>query len=232
MGHMEDKDFDQLFKDQFAEAEVAPSANLWAGIEKELLPRKRVVLPGYWMAAAVVIVAVMVGVLMPKSEPIRLRGSAEFVANNLNTPTIEPSKAVDAVVVEEVKVESTPLIIAARLNENDVKKDFEAMQPIAVRKHPFNMVVENAPAVVAKVEPEVPADDRMIARVEAPQDVTATAEAEQHKGIRNVGDLVNMVVNKVDKRDKKLIQFNTDEDDNSSLIAINIGFFRFNKRDK
>jgi hypothetical protein len=234
MGHMQDRDFDQLFKDQFAEAEVAPSANLWAGIEKELSPRRRVVLPAYWMAAAVVIVAVMVGVLMPKSEPIRLRGSAEFVASNLNTPTIAPSKTVEAVVVEEAPMESTPLVIAARLNESDVKKDFEAMQPIAVRKHPVHTDVRNTPAVVATVEPEVTANDLMMARVEAPQEVIAITETEQpeHRGIRNVGDLVNLVVNKVDKRDKKLIQFNTDEDDNSSLIAINIGFLRFNKRDK
>ncbi|RZK67786.1 MAG: hypothetical protein EOO85_25115 [Pedobacter sp.] len=51
---MEDRDFDQLFKDQFEEAEVTPSANLWGNIEKELSPKKKVVLPAYWMAAAVV----------------------------------------------------------------------------------------------------------------------------------------------------------------------------------
>ncbi|HEX8608377.1 MAG TPA: hypothetical protein VF679_07045, partial [Pedobacter sp.] len=63
---MEDKDFDQLFRDQFEEAEVRPSANLWGNIEKELSPKKRMVLPVYWMAAAVAVVAVMVGLLMPK----------------------------------------------------------------------------------------------------------------------------------------------------------------------
>ena len=54
----------------------------------------------------------------------------------------------------------------------------------------------------------------------------------ERKGIRNVGDLVNFVVDKVDKRDKKLLHFNTDEDDNSSLVGINIGFLKLNKKNK
>jgi len=231
---MQDKDFDQLFKDQFEEAEITPSANLWSNIERELSPKKRVMLPAYWMAAAVVIIAVMVGLLLPKDQPIRLRGSVDFVASNPNTATMAPSKAVEEVIVEEKQKESTPLIIAPRLNESDVKKDFEAMQPIAVSAHPINKEIHDASAITAQASQEAPENDVMIARVETPQEVKAIAEVEQpeHKGIRNVGDLINIVVNKVDKRDKKLIQFNTDEDDNSSVVAINIGFLRFNKRDK
>lgn len=230
---MEDRDFDQLFKDQLGEAEVTPSSNLWGNIEKELSPKKKVVLPAYWMAAAVVAIAVMVGLLMPNSEPIRLQGSADFIANS-SKETVAPAKVVEEVVLEEKAVKSTPLVIAARLNEQDVKKDFEVMQPIEKSSHLVNMEVQNTPALVAQVALEEPATEVMIARVESPQEVAVVNEVEQpeHKGIRNVGDLINIVVNKVDKRDKKLIQFNTDEDDNSSVVAINIGFLRFNKRDK
>ena len=52
----------------------------------------------------------------------------------------------------------------------------------------------------------------------------------ESRGIRNVGDLVNYVVDKVDKREEKFIQFKTDNDDNSSLIGLNIGMFKFNQR--
>jgi hypothetical protein len=234
MAHMEDKDFDQLFKDQFEGAEITPSANLWSNIEKELSPKKKVVLPAYWMAAAVVAIAIMVGLLMPKSEPIRLRGSSDVVASTLKTDAVAPSKIEEQVVSEEKQEESTPLVIAARLNENDVKKDFAAMQPIVESSHPVNMEVQSTSAVSAQIAPETQANDVMMARVETPQQVAVSTEEEQpeHKGIRNVGDIINLVVNKVDKRDKKLIQFNTDEDDNSSVVAINIGFLRFNKRDK
>lgn len=52
-----------------------------------------------------------------------------------------------------------------------------------------------------------------------------------NKGIRNVGDVVNLIVNKMDKRKDKLIQFRTDDDD-SSLASINIGPFKIGKRNK
>ncbi|RZK80383.1 MAG: hypothetical protein EOO85_01000 [Pedobacter sp.] len=233
---MEDKDFDQLFKDQFEEAEVAPSTNLWDNIEKELSPKKRVMLPAYWMAAAVVVIGVMVAVLMPKTEPIRLQGNRDVAAATVAPEVISSAVVADrlATVVEDKEEKSTPLVIAARLNEEDVKKDFELVQPNVARKHPVNMDVQTSPSIIAKVEPESPVNDVMIARVESTPEVQANTIAEQpeHKGIRNVGDLINIVVNKVDKRDKKLIQFNTDEDDNSSVVAINIGFLKFNKRDK
>jgi hypothetical protein len=236
MEHMEDKDFDQLFKDQFEEAELAPSTNLWDNIEKELSPKKRVMLPAYWMAAAVVVIGVMVAVLMPKTEPIRLQGSRDVAAVIVAPEVISSVVVADrsATVVEDKEEKSTPLVIAARLNEEDVKKDFELVQPIVERKHPVNMDVQTSPSIIAKVEPESPVNDVMIARVESTPEVQANTIVEQpeHKGIRNVGDLINIVVNKVDKRDKKLIQFNTDEDDNSSVVAINIGFLKFNKRDK
>ena len=233
---MEDKDFDQLFKDQFEEAEVAPSTNLWDNIEKELSPKKRVMLPAYWMAAAVVVIGVMVAVLMPKTEPIRLQGNRDVAAATVAPEVISSAVVADrlATVVEDKEEKSTPLVIAARLNEEDVKKDFELVQPNVERKHPVNMDVQTSPSIIAKVEPESPVNDVMIARVESTPEVQANTIVEQpeHKGIRNVGDLINIVVNKVDKRDKKLIQFNTDEDDNSSVVAINIGFLKFNKRDK
>ena len=52
----------------------------------------------------------------------------------------------------------------------------------------------------------------------------------EHTKIRNVGDLINFVVEKVDKREQKFLQFKSDDDDNSSLVAINIGPFKLNAR--
>jgi hypothetical protein len=52
----------------------------------------------------------------------------------------------------------------------------------------------------------------------------------EKKGIRNAGDLINFVVEKIDKREQKFLKFSTDEDDNSSLVGINIGFIKINSR--
>lgn len=78
----------------------------------------------------------------------------------------------------------------------------------------------------------------MMASAEVPQrldnvnTISETEIATEKKGIRNVGDLVNFVVEKIDKRDKKLIRFNTDDDDNSSIVGINLGFVRLNPKNK
>ena len=45
MHHMQDKEFDQLFKDKFDDAQIEPSANLWANIEAELVPKRKRVFP-------------------------------------------------------------------------------------------------------------------------------------------------------------------------------------------
>ena len=234
---MQDKDFDQLFKDQFADAEITPSSNLWAKIEQDLEPKRKRILPAYWMAAAVVIVAVSVGLLMPKTEKIQLQGNPDAMANNMIDN--QPASAVKPVVRTTVEVsndatKSTPLIIAPRLTAEDVKKDFVAMQPILAKSHPVNIAPVSSEDAMAQIEEKVRDNEAMIASVEIPEEANTIVEAghQEHKGIRNVGDLVNLVINKVDKRDKKLIQFTTDEDDNSSLIAINIGFLKFNKKHK
>ncbi len=236
---MQDKEFDQLFKDQFAETEITPSANLWGKIEQELEPKKSTILPAYWMAAAVAIIAVTVGLLIPKTEKIQLRGSADFVASTMattdNAPKAEVREKTAAIKVPSSEEKSTPLVIAPRLTDADVKKDFAAMQPIAAEAHPVHIGVPVVSPTLAKVsEPVAPVNETMMANATIAETSNIITEEEQpeRRGIRNVGDLVNIVVNKVDKREKKLIQFNTDEDDNSSVIAINIGFLKFNKRDK
>ena len=57
MQHMPDKDFDNLFRDKFMDAEIEPSVNLWAKIEDQLEPRRKRTLPIYWMAAASIVIA-------------------------------------------------------------------------------------------------------------------------------------------------------------------------------
>ncbi|MHA4896746.1 hypothetical protein ACXZ1K_18500 [Pedobacter sp. PWIIR3] len=236
---MEDKDFDQLFKDNFEDAEITPPANLWGKIKQELEPKKKTILPAYWMAAAVAVIAVTVGLLIPKTEKIQLRGSADYMASTMvPTDTAPQAVAADQITVTEASAtgeKSTPLVIAPRLTEADVKKDFALMQPIAADPHPDHVKVVEASTTLAKVtEPVTPVDENMIASANVTETNNTITEVEQpeHRGIRNVGDIVNIVVSKVDKREKKFIQFNTDDDDNSSLVGINIGFLKFNRKDK
>lgn len=233
---MQDKEFDQLFRDKFEGAEIEPSAHLWGNIVQELEPRKKRVLPVYWMAAAVTIVAVSVGLLMPEKETIRLQGSDFAAATPVAEPLVKPENAGIKTngSSDENITESTPLVIAPRLTATDVEKDFVAMQPKTANVHPVNMEPEIVQPVVSQIvnEQAAPQTEAVIASAIVPDESNAITETEpaERKGIRNVGDIVNYVVDKVDKREKKFLKFNTDDDDNSSLVAINIGILKFNKR--
>lgn len=237
MQAMQDKDFDQLFKDRFEEAEIQPSSNLWGNIEKELTPKKKKVFPVYWAAAAVVVIATTIGLLSQKTEPLKLQGNPVETAQVEKLP-VTPSKPNSVVEEPVVEPKSTPLVLAPRVKlENLVRKNSQlAVQPNPEVKRQQIKVVEVAPEhkeeikSVATLEKEI-----MIAKVDPPvvtdhSNQIAETEVRERKGIRNVGDVINFVVDKLDKREKKIIQFKTDDDDNSSLIAVNIGILKFNSR--
>lgn len=256
MGAMQDKEFDKLFKDQLENAEVTPSAGLWDHIAAELEPKaKKRRLPVFWMsAAAVVVVALMIGLLMPKTAPIRLQGIQDLSAvNDTETgvslsdhtgsanagPSVNAgsSEAAGAVTKfanqhENETYHSTPLIIAPRLTENE-KKGLMVMQPKPqIPRHVDKEIREIPEEMIAGQKTEEPANEVMIAAVDVSKQQQPTEEEDvtSNRGIRNVGDLVNYVVDKVDRRERKFLKFNTDDDDNSSLVAINIGFIKLNSR--
>lgn len=56
-----------------------------------------------------------------------------------------------------------------------------------------------------------------------------TKPAAKKHGIRNFGDIVNLVVAKVDKRKDKLIQFSDTDDDESVISAVHLGALKIKK---
>lgn len=56
-----------------------------------------------------------------------------------------------------------------------------------------------------------------------------TKPAVKKHGIRNFGDIVNLVVAKVDKRKDKLIQFSDTDDDESVISAVHLGALKIKK---
>jgi hypothetical protein len=236
MQHMQDKAFDQLFKDALEHAEIQPSADLWNNLAKDLKePVVKRQLPIYWMVAAVVAVVLLsVLLLLPGQEKIKLQGAPMAVKDTRVAPVVveRAISTQDAAITNGDK--STPLVIAPRVNEAAMEKDFKAMQPKEVLvRHDIKIVPVMPEVRQAMVADPYSGQDMVIAKVdvtEAPaQNVTAETEEPEYKGIRNFGDLVNYVVDKVDKREHKFLKFSSD-DDNSSLIGINIGFIRLNAK--
>lgn len=253
MQHMPDKEFDNLFKDKFRDAEIAPSANLWANIEQQLAPKRKRSFPVYWMAAASVTVAITALLVFQKTEKIRLRGVAAvaitgqtaapittgntvIAEENLSNTANNSNKSFANAPVQTMKVRTAENV----LPENNLEKKENDLQPNAMIAHLPIKKIEIEPMNVVPKEAAVATENSqtMMASAEVPQrlenvnTISETEVATEKKGIRNVGDLVNFVVEKIDKRDKKLIRFNTDDDDNSSIIGINLGFVRLNPKNK
>lgn len=248
MQPIQDKDFDQLFKDAFSDAEVTPSRDLWSSIESEIEPKKKRIVPFYWLYAAAVLLIATVGVFIYQQQ--NTDHSDRNLASN-RTETIKP----------EVKGNSVNDSISAI--PQAVEKQVENTMPVVTKKpsssiaktNKIELKPEEKPRVVTA--PEMQKQETMIAKVEDPQQdikekikeaiqqpkemVTAMVETpttdvinendQSNKGIRNVGDVVNLIVNKVDKRKDKFIQFRTDDDD-SSLSSINIGPFKIGKKNR
>lgn len=241
MQHMPDKEFDQLFRNKFEDAEIEPSTNLWANIEEQLEPKKKRVLPIYWMAAASVAVAITALLVFQKTDKIQLRADDKFVSN---------VKAVEEVVLSaaDTKLETTTVskenesesfvakVALKEVVENKSINTQLAMQPSQdVERLPIKQQ-EVMPLTIVPIKETIVENPIAIAQV-TPRDIETNVISEtdnlsERKGIRNVGDLINFVVDKVDKRDKKFVKFNTDDDDNSSIVALNIGFLKLNKKNK
>jgi hypothetical protein len=250
MQPIRDKDFDQLFKDAFADTEVTPSRDLWSNIENEIAPKKKRVIPIYWLSAAAVLLIATIGILLYQQQNATNEGKQ--LANN----TIEKTKPevkepivkdTTATVVENME----PVLpvrpkVASVIAKTKIKPE---AKPITLKeKHSMITAPEmlKQETVVAKVEETKndirtkiekailqPTEDVVTATVATPvkTDEPVNDNEQSNKGIRNVGDVVNLIVNKMDKRKDKLIQFRTDDDD-SSLSSINIGPFKFGKRSK
>ncbi|WAC38978.1 hypothetical protein [Pedobacter sp. SL55] len=250
---MPDKDFDQLFKDRFTDAEIEPSADLWGNIAGQLEPKKKRPFPVLWMAAASVAVVASVMLFTQRSEKVQLQGASEELAvvkpanesQTLQVAAIEETATGKATVLSDAAVSNRRLVsntIAKVTSPTEIKEveknNFIAMQPsessdrLDIKREQIKPLDVTPKETILKEN----AEEIMMARV---VDTKGTGVAyvdpdeetnDNKKGIRNVGDLVNYVVDKVDKRDKKLIRFDTDDDDNSSIIGLNIGFLKLNKK--
>jgi hypothetical protein len=256
MQHMPDKDFDKLFRDQFMDAEIEPSADLWSNIADKLEPSKKRSFPLMWVAAASVAVVAAVMLFTQSDEKILLRPNAiakASVSNESNTAAVPVTTVVNTpneAVADGVEMPNATKSVQAvkrsvapveAPNANEQKNIFASVQPSETNDH---LVIKDdikrgevKPLEVIKQEKVTTETqtNRMIAAAVPTKDETTeyidpVEDNDNKKGIRNVGDLVNYVVDKVDKREKKLIKFNTDDDDNSSIIGLNIGFLKLNRK--
>ena len=232
MQPIQDKELDQLFKNTFAEAEMLPSRDLWSPkLTVGPIVKKKKQFSFIWMAAASMAV-VFTFSLFSKQEKLKLFNPNVEIAEEFETteisevvPTVE---AVQPIVGMDKPMQQN--VVA----ESKVVTQVVEVLPSVSSKNPAVAVVE-APLpkaeVIAVPTFQAAVDQPIVQNSGLRDNVVSEVVSEKPEKIRNVGGLVNFVVDKLDKRNRKAIQFKT-EDDESSLIGINIGLLKFNAKSK
>lgn len=250
MQPIQDKDFDQLFKNAFDDAEIAPSRDLWSNIESEIEPKKKWIIPVYWLSAAAVLLLVAAGILVYQQQNINPKQLTSYVAPKVEQPAVVEQPVKDSVItpvkpIEKVEavlpVNTKPVTSLAKTNLKKVARPVEKQKIVTAPE-----VLKQETVIAKTEEPKKDIRTKIEEAILQPENKTVIAanpaavkidepindnDEQNTKSIRNVGDVVNLIVNKVDKRKDKFIQFRTDDDD-SSLSSINIGPFKIGKRKK
>lgn len=249
-----DKDFDRLFQSKLDDIEVEPSAMVWDNIIDELdgKIKKKMGLP--WMRIAATIVVMMGASLLflrPDAEKVTLRGTANtelaatpsagstasgdmaigpenVVSDQISEPPVKHSKkqALAAAHKSIPKADSFADTIQSVANINITQPEPQNIKTVtAMAQHPISVVDERI---------QLPANLNHNGTVKpvnmVPVTIIQPEEPVKKKKIRGLGDILNAVIAKVDKRHDKVIEFaNTDEDDSFIIKGVNLGLLKVKK---
>ena len=250
---MQDNEFDGLFRNKLDGFESEPSERVWTGVDAGLEGKKRPVLFWLSLAASIVVLITAGMLFMPKGHRDEHPGNT-IVKNTAQPKAAKPVEQVAIAPVAVKKTEPVKAGLKTRIAtykeqeivapapvkpeeaivRNEPVKPIEQPEMIASAVTPKADQVKSTPVVpgpetplVAKSNIDIDAVANTLKPVlaaNAQPQVKLTTPAVKKHGIRNFGDLVNLVVAKVDKRKDKAIQFTDDEDgDGSTLTAVNIG---------
>ncbi|MBE7174787.1 MAG: hypothetical protein INR69_00195 [Mucilaginibacter polytrichastri] len=238
MKAMQDKDFDAFFADKLGEMEEMPSAEVWSGISAHIQPKPKKKFP--WLAvAASVLVLITAGVFVfrnAEEKPKEIARVEPMVKErSVVEPKVQPDEPVSPLktaheavrVAENSGRRSAPFRKPAQ-QKNRSEKGMDAnpvseergVQLAAAQTQPLNLGMhENA--VQPVTHKTINTESAVI------KEVLASRMEKKHP-VNNLGDLVNLVVAKVDKRADKVIEFR-DEDGQATVSSVNLGLITIKK---
>jgi len=254
-----DKDFDQLFSSKLGDMELEPSANVWGNIASKLDGKKdeevKAGLPFMKIAAGIVLLmAVGLFFIRPEHQTIALRPVFKATENNQGSRVIAPVQpsvpyTESAVIAEtEAPVKHQQSKTTVEHSVNVAAKSIDTAQTstpyiAAVNQKPDNRIIEQVQTTQAQKSSLVPDNINGISvtksmnvlpvkntnPVMASANITKPEPAKKHR-IHSLGDLLNVVIAKVDKREDKLIEFtNTSDDDSFTVTGLNLGLLKAKK---
>ncbi|HEX3385959.1 MAG TPA: hypothetical protein VHS53_12255 [Mucilaginibacter sp.] len=256
---MQDNEFDGLFRNKLNGFESEPSEKVWPRINTELGKKKIAILPWLSVAASITVLVSAWILFIPKAQ--KAGHNSEHIVKVM--PKISVTKPAEQVVLNTPVKHEEAISQAQKINTKEYKRPITAVPaPVTPdetlvkneRAKPVEQPELIASVVPPKTEPvkqgvvpgsetqliakqNVNTDSAMNAKpaliAKAPTALKPETQAVKKHGIRNFGELVNLVVARVDKRKDKAVEFTDDDDgDGSTLTAVNIGPVKIGKEDK
>lgn len=251
---MLDKDFDAFFKSSFEDFEVTPATDSWAKVSKKIDKPTRKKFSLFWMAAASIVIVLGIGVSLytKPTEVIKLHpdGEKEMMAN-----VTQEEKAVVGTVPVVSETIAKPLqkpVKNIAKNSKTITESKLAKKTVIEIQKPVDEPVETDLELVKNVKPlrAKLATERLLEQEEINKlKASATTDLANNNNqnlaeiesitefptrrarISSMGDLVNFVVAKVDKREEKIIKMSKTEESDNEITGINLGLFKFRKQD-
>jgi hypothetical protein len=249
---MQDKEIDQLFRSEFEDFEIEPSQQVWGGINDKLdaANKRKKALFSYLSIAASILVMVAIGLYFIPQVKVNTKKPVQIAAVKNN---IEP-KAITAPVKDNHLPKPSEKAIASvkRANKaykgSNIRRDKET-KPVEVMDKPTEQiaaVVERNNEILKPTVPDIETplsiktqstdDVPLITKPNAltaqvPQAKVIAAAHVKKRRINSLGDLINVVVSKVDKRKDKIIEFTNTEDDESTISGLNLGVIKIKKQE-
>lgn len=256
-----DKDFDQLFKSSFEDFEVAPSADSWKKISEELEKKPSKKLFVFWSAAASILLVLSIGIGLytnnsagvipkvaiandvlvaesPATESVN-KGAIGGLAENKNVllksdlksgPKIKSFTKRESDVEINITKEANQMPVNEVLATNGQEENVTRINPIK------NIKTALQPEITEKNDEKIITDSesRLVLAQAFKSNEKSVEEKVVGKRIKfsSVGDLVNLVVAQVDKRENKIIKISKTEESENEITGINLGLFKFSKAEK
>ncbi|MCO5935891.1 hypothetical protein NAF17_10075 [Mucilaginibacter sp. RB4R14] len=250
---MQDKDIDNLFRSKLDNLEVEPSAQVWGGIASQMNKKQRP-LGSYLSIAASLLILLSAGLYIVSNKKEITKKPVQIAAAKNNKPAktiIQPVIVLPTVVKPQIEKVVALNTVASRKQQVKVVKE----QLILVKQEKVTQLVPQLAQAVQKTDvplkfvvPDrsVPFNDKIDIPEDQPLKTNTLAQAKDARAskvlaavqvkkyrIRNFGDLINAVVSKIDKRKDKLIEFSSPNDeDESTLSGLNLGFIKIKKTDQ
>lgn len=246
---MQDKEFDELFRNKLDGFESAPSGMVWENINAQLdqKPRYRKLVPYMGIAASIIVLAAASVLFIPKKTGVQPGHQPKnIIAKNkteqpvikeqvqpkAQVPTVaQPVKKEENVIAHVKPHKAVPVVQAVDKSKvSDQAISPKSDQPVLAATSPKVDVIK--PVVPEKTTPLVDKpivnDAQVIAATSQPAATSTPADnnkpeemqvKRKHHEREGLGGLLNKLIAKVDKRKDKVIEFTDDADEGESNIT-------------